>query len=70
MNKAVKAVLLSAFIFPGAGHLLLKRYISAALLATTAFTATYLLVAKALENAMLIVDKIQRGEVECFSNQQ
>ena len=63
MNKAVKAVLLSAFIFPGTGHLLLKRYISAAILATTALTATYLLVAKALENAMLIVDKIQRGEV-------
>jgi C4-dicarboxylate transporter len=63
MKKAIKAVLLSAFIFPGVGHLLLKRYISAAILATTALTATYLLIAKVLENAMLIVDKIQRGEV-------
>ncbi|WP_415228740.1 hypothetical protein [Psychromonas sp.] len=63
MNKPIKAALLSAFIFPGVGHLLFKRYISAAILATTAFTITYLLVAKALENAMLIVDKIQRGEV-------
>ncbi|MFT6349649.1 MAG: putative membrane protein [Psychromonas sp.] len=63
MNKPIKAVLLSAFIFPGVGHLLLKRYISAAILATTALTITYLLVAKALENAMLIVDKIQSGEV-------
>lgn len=63
MNKAIKAVLLSAFIFPGAGHLLLKRYISAALLATTALTATYLLIAKVIESATLIVDKIQRGEV-------
>jgi len=63
MSKAIKAVLLSAFIFPGLGHLLLKRYISAALLATTALTATYLLIAKVIESAMLIVDKIQRGEV-------
>lgn len=63
MNKPIKAALLSAFIFPGVGHLLLKRYISAAILATTALTITYLLVAKALENAMLIVDKIQSGEV-------
>jgi len=63
MKKAIKAVLLSAFIFPGAGHLLLKRYISAAILAATAFTATYLLMAKVIESAILIVDKIQRGEV-------
>jgi hypothetical protein len=63
MKKTIKAVLLSAFIFPGAGHLLFKRYISAAILATTALTATYLLIAKVLESAMLIVDKIQRGEV-------
>lgn len=63
MKKAIKAVLLSAFIFPGAGHLLLKRYLSALILATTALVATYLLIAKVLENAMLIVDKIQRGEV-------
>ncbi|PKH02659.1 hypothetical protein CXF72_10470 [Psychromonas sp. MB-3u-54] len=63
MKKTIKAVLLSAFIFPGVGHLLFKRYISAAILATTALTATYLLIAKVLESAMLIVDKIQRGEV-------
>ncbi|ABM03858.1 conserved hypothetical protein [Psychromonas ingrahamii 37] len=63
MKKTIKAVLLSAFIFPGVGHLLFKRYISAAILAATALTATYLLIAKVLESAMLIVDKIQRGEV-------
>jgi hypothetical protein len=63
MKKTIKAVLLSAFIFPGVGHLLFKRYIAATILAITALTATYLLIAKVLESAMLIVDKIQRGEV-------
>lgn len=63
MKKAIKAALLSAFVFPGVGHLFLKRYISAALFATTAFTASYLLISKTLENALQIVDKIQRGEV-------
>ncbi len=63
MKKAIKAALLSAFVFPGLGHLLLKRYISAAILATTAFTASYLLISKILEDAMQIVDKIQHGDL-------
>ena len=63
MNKAIKAALLSALVFPGSGHLLLKRYFSAVLFAATALTASYLLIAKTLENALQIVAKIQRGEI-------
>lgn len=33
MNNAIKAALCSALIFPGAGHLLLKHYLAAVLLA-------------------------------------
>ncbi|MCG6200530.1 hypothetical protein [Psychromonas antarctica] len=63
MNKAIKAALLSAFIFPGVGHLLLKCYRSATILAATALLASYILISTTIENAMLIVDKIQSGEV-------
>lgn len=63
MKKAIKAALLSALVFPGAGHLLLKSYISASLFAATTLTAAYLLIAKTIENALQIVNKIQSGEV-------
>ena len=63
MSKATKAALLSALVFPGAGHFLLKRYITGVVLATTALATLYLLIAKAVEKALLISEKIQSGEV-------
>ena len=64
MNRSTKAALLSALVFPGAGHFFLKKYIPGGILATTAFVALYILVSKAVERAVQITDKIQRGEVE------
>jgi len=64
MSKAVKALLLSALVFPGAGHLLLKKYTSAIALATVAFIALYVLISNAIDRAMDIVDKVQSGEVQ------
>lgn len=64
MNNAIKAALLSAFVFPGAGHVLLKRYITAAVIAGVAFTALYVLISNAVDKAMDIVDQIQRGEIQ------
>jgi len=63
MKKSIKAALLSAFVFPGIGHLFLKKYISAAVLAGSALTAGYIVIAETLENAQQIVAKIQSGEV-------
>jgi len=63
MKKSIKAALLSAFVFPGIGHLFLKKYISAAVLAGSALTASYIVIAETLENAQQIVAKIQSGEV-------
>lgn len=51
-------------VFPGAGHCLLKKYASAALLAGTAFGGLYFLVEKTLERALQITEKIQTGEVQ------
>ena len=63
MKKSTKAALLSAFVFPGAGHIFLKKYVPGSVLAGTAFTALYYLTAKAVARAMEIVDKIQSGEI-------
>ncbi len=63
MNKPMKAALLSAFVFPGVGHFLLKKYIPGTVLAGTAFAGLYLLIAKTVETALQIAEKIQSGEV-------
>jgi hypothetical protein len=64
MNKSTKAALLSAFVFPGAGHLYLKKYIPAAVLAGSTLVGVYYLVAKSVEIAAKIAEKIQSGEAQ------
>ncbi len=64
MKHRIKAALLSAFVFPGLGHIVLKKYGAGAVLAGTALTALVYLVAKAVATALEISDKIQRGEVQ------
>jgi len=64
MKKSTKAVLLSALVFPGSGHIYLKKYISATVLLGTALGSLYYLITKAVERAMQIAEKIQNGEVQ------
>lgn len=64
MNNAVKAALLSTFVFPGTGHIILKKYISATVLAGSAFASLYLVFSSMLERTFQIVEKIQTGEVQ------
>lgn len=63
MKTSTKAVLLSALVIPGTGHLLLKRYVTATLLISLSLASLYYLISKSVEAAMQIVDKIQNGEV-------
>ncbi len=60
----MKAALLSAFVFPGVGHFFLKKYISGAVLAGTAFAGLYFLIAKTVEKALQIAEKIKSGEAQ------
>lgn len=60
----MKSALLSAFVFPGVGHVYLKRYIAGALLAATASISLYFIVSTAVERALQIADKIQSGEIQ------
>lgn len=61
MKISTKAALISALVFPGAGHLLFKRYITAAVLSCTALVSLCLLTAYSIEKALPIADQIRRG---------
>lgn len=63
MTKSTKAALLSALVFPGVGHLFLKKYVSAVILASTAFVGVYYLTMTMIEKALQITQKIQMGDV-------
>jgi len=64
MKRSTKAVLLSAFVFPGAGHVFLKRYLAGVVLAGVALIALYVYVSGAVEQALKITDMIERGELQ------
>jgi hypothetical protein len=64
VKKSTKAALLSAFVFPGVGHLYLKKYMAGVLLAGASFTAVYYLISNAVERAFEISEKIQSGDVQ------
>jgi hypothetical protein len=64
MKKSTKAVLLSAFVFPGTGHLLLKKYITAIILIGASLASTYYIVSTTVEESLLIVEQIQSGSVQ------
>jgi len=64
MKKPSKAVLLTAFVLPGLGHYVLKRYISAAILIGVSLVFSYVLISTAIERALVISDKILKGEIQ------
>ncbi|MEJ2682451.1 MAG: hypothetical protein P8144_13555 [Gammaproteobacteria bacterium] len=59
MKKSSKAVLLSALVFPGAGHLYLKRYVVGILLSVGAVMAFYFIILDAVHHALEIVEALQ-----------
>jgi hypothetical protein len=63
MNKPLKAALYSALIFPGAGQLLLKKYISATYFAVFAGVGLYFLFSNLMARAQGIIDKVESGEI-------
>jgi len=54
-------VLLSAFVFPGLGHVFLKKYVMGVLLIGMALVATYSLIVKTVERSLHIIENIQSG---------
>ena len=64
MKKTSKAVLLTAFVFPGLGHYLFRRYLSAVILVGVSLVLLFFLISTAIERALVISDKILNGEVQ------
>ncbi|GAB6040998.1 hypothetical protein [Endothiovibrio diazotrophicus] len=63
MKKSTTAVLLSALVFPGLGHLYLKRYVAGGLLLLVTSVALYFIVSAAVDTAMDIVGELEGGSV-------
>ena len=63
MTRSMKAALLSGLIFPGIGHIVLKQYLRGSILMLSALVALSVIVTKAIEQALTIVDRINSGEI-------
>lgn len=58
MKKSTKAFLLSALVFPGAGHLSLKKFVPGFALLAVTFTSLYYVVTTAVDHAMKVIEQI------------
>ncbi len=58
MKRSTKAALLSGLIFPGIGHLYLKRYAHAIVLCVASASAIYFIVSVAVTTALEVAEKI------------
>jgi hypothetical protein len=63
MKRSTKAALLSGLVFPGLGHIYLKRYAQGRLLVFGAALAIYFVVSTAVHTALDVVEKIEGGGV-------
>ena len=63
MSRSAKAMLLSALLFPGAGHFYLKHYPRAIALLLVSFIALWTLVSNILIKAKSILSQIQSQDL-------
>jgi hypothetical protein len=68
VKNSTKAVLLSCFVLPGAGHLYLKRYKFGLLLSVCAVAAVYFITSSAIQAALEVTEIIQGGGVGLDTN--
>ena len=63
MKGSSKAALLSGLIFPGIGHIILKQYLRGAVLILFSLAALSVIVTRAYQSALTIVDRINSGDI-------
>lgn len=63
MRKSLLAALLSALVFPGAGHFALKKPVQGVLLSAVTIVCLYFLLTTTVEIAQQLIVKIQLGEI-------
>ncbi|QFI37481.1 hypothetical protein FR932_06360 [Moritella marina ATCC 15381] len=69
MNNVVKAALLAAFLFPGAAHWWLKKYLVGAIFAILAVVPLYVIMDTTMTQTQLIIDKVLQsgGQIDLLS---
>jgi TM2 domain-containing membrane protein YozV len=63
VKRSTKAALLSGLVFPGIGHMYLKRYIHGIVLSLGAACAIYFIVSVVVTAALEVSEKIKSGNV-------
>ena len=63
MKQSYKAALLSALVYPGSGHFLLKRHWTGAILAAATTACLVALILRALQIARAISERLLNGEL-------
>jgi len=62
MSRSTNAVLLSALVLPGAGHLYLKHVPRGMALIAVSLTCLWAIVDSALQQARIVLDQIESGQ--------
>ena len=63
MTKSTKAALVSGLVFPGLGHIYLRRYVVGAIFVCLAGWSIYTIADSAIDTAIQIAGEIERGGV-------
>jgi len=63
MNQKLKAIILSALVFPGSGQFLIKRPVLGGIFAGLALISFSIILMAMVERSLLIAEKIQLGEI-------
>lgn len=63
MKKSIKAALMSALLFPGIGHIYLKKNLIGVGLIIVSISAIYVFITRAMEKAFEITDQLLMGNI-------
>jgi TM2 domain-containing membrane protein YozV len=63
MKRSTKAALLSGLVFPGVGHLYLKKYVRGVVLVLAALVAFSIITSTVMQRAQAVVDQINSGQI-------
>ncbi|WNO60218.1 DUF6677 family protein [Rheinheimera sp. MMS21-TC3] len=63
MNKSVKALLLSAFLYPGAGHFFLKKYVMSAIFVVAFSIPLLFIFSSIISKAQQIAEQLSSGQI-------
>lgn len=63
MKVSLKAALLSGLVFPGIGHMVLRKYVRGSTLVIASLVALAAVIISAYQRALRIADRIVSGEI-------